>query len=121
MRVSLIKSSGILVIVVLALAGRSAIGSSGSSPPLTAQSNPASMTATTALTDATVAALPRAGMSMQHVESTFGAPAEKLLSRGKPPITVWRYALFNVYFENQQVVHSVHFVPYVRPVQIIIE
>lgn len=65
--------------------------------------------------------LPHTGMSMQQVDSLFGEPAEKLDSVGKPPITTWRYADFNVYFENQRVLHSVRFVPYVRPMQIIVE
>lgn len=65
--------------------------------------------------------LPHAGMSMPQVDSLFGEPAEKLGSIGNPPITTWRYADFNVYFERQQVVHSVRFVPYVRPMQIIVE
>lgn len=65
--------------------------------------------------------LPNTGMTMPQVESTFGQPAEKQPSVGKPPITIWRYADFNVYFEHQRVLHSVRFVPYVRPMQIIIE
>lgn len=69
----------------------------------------------------TAGSLPLLGMSMQQVESTFGKPVEKLPSTGKPPITVWRYADFNVYFEYQQVLHSVRFVPFVRPVQVIVE
>lgn len=65
--------------------------------------------------------LPSSGTNMQQVESIFGQPAEKLPSIGKPPITTWRYADFNVYFENQRVLHSVRFVPYVRPMQLIVE
>ena len=65
--------------------------------------------------------LPSTGLKMQQVASTFGQPAEKKPSVGQPPITIWRYADFNVYFENQRVLHSVRFVPYVRPIQIIIE
>jgi|GEM_PF-6683195 len=65
--------------------------------------------------------LPTAGMKMPQVQSQFGQPAEKLASTGKPPITVWRYADFNVYFEHQTVVHSVRFVPFVRPIEIMIE
>lgn len=65
--------------------------------------------------------LPSTGMNMQQVESRFGAPAEKQPSIGQPPITIWRYAEFNVYFERQQVLHSVRFVPYVRPMQIVVE
>ena len=65
--------------------------------------------------------LPSTGMTMQQVASSFGQPAEKQPSVGKPPITIWRYADFNVYFEYQRVLHSVRFVPYVRLIQIIIE
>ncbi len=65
--------------------------------------------------------LPSSGTNMQQVASVFGQPAEKLPSIGKPPITTWRYADFNVYFENQRVLHSVRFVPYVRPMQLIVE
>ena len=68
-----------------------------------------------------VRTLPSAGNSMQQVQSKFGQPAEKQPSIGNPPITIWRYADFNVYFERQRVLHSVRFVPYVRPMQIIIE
>jgi hypothetical protein len=69
----------------------------------------------------TTTALPSTGMQMRQVEATFGQPAEKQASIGKPPITIWRYADFNVYFEYDRVLHSVQFVPYVRPIQIIIE
>ena len=65
--------------------------------------------------------LPTAGMKMPQVQSLFGQPAEKLASTGKPPINVWRYADFNVYFEHQTVVHSVRFVPFVRPIEVLIE
>ncbi|MFA9204222.1 MAG: hypothetical protein ACEQSD_09510 [Flavobacteriales bacterium] len=65
--------------------------------------------------------LPTAGMKMPQVQSQFGQPAEKLASMGKPPITVWRYADFNVYFEHQTVLHSVRFVPFVRPIEVVIE
>lgn len=65
--------------------------------------------------------LPTAGMSMQRVRSQFGQPIEQLPSTGQPPITVWRYRDFNVYFEHRHVVHSVRFVPFVRPVTVITE
>lgn len=65
--------------------------------------------------------LPQSGMNMQQVVTTFGQPAEQLPSTGKPPITVWRYADFNVYFEHQTVLHSVRFVPFVRPIEVVIE
>ena len=70
---------------------------------------------------AQVSAVPKRGASMNQVTSQYGAPETKHAAVGKPPITIWRYADFNVYFEYQRVLHSVRFVPYVRPTQIIIE
>jgi len=66
-------------------------------------------------------ALPTTGLKMQQVVAQFGQPAEKMPSMGKPPITVWRYADFNVYFEHQTVLHSVRFVPFVRPIEVLVE
>lgn len=66
-------------------------------------------------------ALPTTGLKMQQVVAQFGQPAEKMPSTGKPPITVWRYADFNVYFEHQTVLHSVRFVPFVRPIEVLVE
>ncbi|GAB4302208.1 MAG: hypothetical protein Kow0096_23570 [Thiohalomonadaceae bacterium] len=51
--------------------------------------------------------LPVRGMSMQQVETRFGAPQEKLPAVGKPPITRWIYPDYTVYFEHQYVIHSV--------------
>lgn len=67
------------------------------------------------------AALPTSGLSMQQVTTQFGQPVEKKPRIGTPPITVWRYADFNVYFERQTVVHSVRFVPLVKDVTVIVE
>lgn len=66
-------------------------------------------------------ALPKSGLSMQQVTTQFGQPVAKQPRIGTPPITVWRYADFNVYFERQTVVHSVRFVPLVKDVTVIIE
>jgi hypothetical protein len=52
-------------------------------------------------------ATPLRGMSMQQVESRFGAPARKVPAVGKPPISRWEYPEFVVYFEYEHVVHSV--------------
>jgi hypothetical protein len=57
-------------------------------------------------------ALPGRGMSMAQVESTFGAPKEKMAPVGgdsevHPPITRWVYPAFNVYFERDKVISSV--------------
>jgi hypothetical protein len=55
---------------------------------------------------------PRPGMSMQAVESAYGAPAERHAAVGgsaveQPPITRWDYPSFSVYFENERVIHAV--------------
>lgn len=73
-----------------------------------------------ALANQTLPTLPISGLKMQQVVAQFGQPAEKLPSLGRPPITVWRYADFNVYFEHQTVLHSVRFVPFVRPIDIVV-
>lgn len=56
--------------------------------------------------------LPERGLSMAQVEAKFGAPLEKLDTRGggarlQPPINRWRYAEFTVYFERNRVIHAV--------------
>jgi len=50
---------------------------------------------------------PKSGMTMDNVEKTFGAPAERHDAVGKPPITRWDYPAFSVYFENDRVIHAV--------------
>jgi hypothetical protein len=50
---------------------------------------------------------PTRGMSMAQVEAKFGAAAEKRAAIGEPPITRWRYADFDVFFEHNLVIHSV--------------
>lgn len=50
---------------------------------------------------------PHRGMSMQTVESRYGAPTKRLDAVGHPPITRWEYPGFVVYFENQTVIHAV--------------
>ncbi len=50
---------------------------------------------------------PTRGMSMQQVESNFGAPSAKSATVGKPPITRWDYAGYSVYFEYDHVIHCV--------------
>lgn len=56
--------------------------------------------------------VPTRGMSMAEVERQFGAPVEKLPTRGgdaprHPPINRWRYNGYTVYFERNRVIHSV--------------
>lgn len=50
---------------------------------------------------------PSRGMSMEKVEATFGAPANRVAPVGEPPITRWEYPGFVVYFEHHLVIHSV--------------
>lgn len=60
-------------------------------------------------------AVPEQGMSMEAVETEWGAPQERLgpvpapaqATRRNPPITTWRYPAFTVYFEHQHVVAAV--------------
>jgi len=47
------------------------------------------------------------GLSMQQVEQRFGAAENQYPAVGEPPITVWVYSDFKVYFEHQSVIHSV--------------
>ncbi len=50
---------------------------------------------------------PGRGMTMERVESTYGAPQARRAAVGDPPITRWEYANFIVYFEHNQVIHAV--------------
>ena len=50
---------------------------------------------------------PKAGTSMDRVESAYGAPSQKHAAVGNPPITRWDYPGFSVFFENDRVVHAV--------------
>lgn len=50
---------------------------------------------------------PARGMTMEKVEATFGAPANRVPAVGEPPITRWEYPGFVVYFERNLVLHSV--------------
>ena len=49
---------------------------------------------------------PRRGMSMDSVESRFGAPSSRISAVGEPPISRWEYPGFIVYFEYEHVVHA---------------
>ena len=50
---------------------------------------------------------PRRGSTMAEVEATIGAPQSTSGPVGDPPITVWHYPNFTVYFEYDKVLHSV--------------
>lgn len=56
--------------------------------------------------------LPTRGMTMAQVERKFGAPVNKLPTRGgdaplHPPINRWQYDHYIVYFERNRVIHAV--------------
>jgi hypothetical protein len=50
---------------------------------------------------------PQKGLSMQQVINQYGQPVMKKPAVGEPPITVWKYGNFTVYFEHQWVIDSV--------------
>ena len=52
-------------------------------------------------------ARPTRGMSMERVESRFGAPSNQRAAIGDPPISRWEYPGFVVYFEYKYVIHAV--------------
>lgn len=55
----------------------------------------------------TQASRPTRGMTMERVESSFGAPSARVAPVGEPPIARWEYPGFIVYFEHNLVLHSV--------------
>lgn len=50
---------------------------------------------------------PKRGSTMADVEARIGPPQSTSGPVGDPPITVWHYPKFNVYFEYDKVLHSV--------------
>jgi hypothetical protein len=50
---------------------------------------------------------PNRGMSMDTVETKWGAPDVKRAAIGEPPIARWEYSTFVVYFEYRNVIHTV--------------
>lgn len=57
-------------------------------------------------------ALPARGLSMEQVQSRFGAPSDRMDPRGGqkqqwPTINRWRYPNFVVYFEKNKVIDAV--------------
>ena len=50
---------------------------------------------------------PVKGLSMAYVEKKFGIAEHISDAIGKPPITIWTYPEFIVYFEYNHVIHSV--------------
>ncbi len=50
---------------------------------------------------------PVRGMSAGHVLEQYGLPTSKSGPVGDPPISIWRYPDYSVYFESDTVIHSV--------------
>ena len=48
---------------------------------------------------------PGRGTSMAEVEQRLGAPAHKTDPVGDPPISVWTYPDYKIYFEHNAVLH----------------
>jgi len=51
--------------------------------------------------------LPKNGQNKADVEAKFGAPVEKLVAVGEPPISSWKFDGYSVYFEYDLVLFSV--------------
>lgn len=51
--------------------------------------------------------VPSSGLSKAQVEARYGAPVKTMGPIGEPPIYVWDYEQFTVYFESDAVIHSV--------------
>lgn len=50
---------------------------------------------------------PERGSTMEAVQAAMGPPQSTSGPVGDPPITVWHYPNFNVYFEYDKVLHTV--------------
>lgn len=50
---------------------------------------------------------PSRGMNKATVASRFGEPKDKVAAVGTPPISQWVYDNYIVFFEKDQVLHSV--------------
>jgi len=50
---------------------------------------------------------PRRGINQAEVLRRFGEPRSKQAAVGKPPISSWSYASYDVYFEGDLVLHTV--------------
>ena len=51
--------------------------------------------------------VPESGMSKKAVQDKFGAPTAMNGPVGDPPISVWKYQGYSVYFEYDLVIHTV--------------
>jgi len=54
---------------------------------------------------------PARGAHMQAVETMLGQPAERHAAVGRPPITRWDYPELVVFFEGDQVIHTIRLQP----------
>lgn len=50
---------------------------------------------------------PRRGATKVQVRARFGEPRQETAAVGNPPISSWEYENYRVYFEGDQVLHSV--------------
>ena len=50
---------------------------------------------------------PTSGMSTETVQDKYGSPENMTDAVGDPPISIWNYASFSVYFEHDRVIHTV--------------
>lgn len=50
---------------------------------------------------------PGLGLTKDQVQSMYGTPISKTEPVGEPAIYTWEYEFFNVFFENEHVIHSV--------------
>ena len=51
--------------------------------------------------------MPSRGESTNGVRQTYGNPVTARGPVGNPPISIWSYEQFTVYFERDRVIHSV--------------
>jgi len=51
--------------------------------------------------------VPNRGMVGETVEARFGAPLQRSMPVGQPPISFWVYDDYTVYFEHNRVLHTV--------------
>ena len=54
--------------------------------------------------------IPLRGMSKEDVSDKFGRPLSTSEAVGEPPISIWHYNQFSVYFETNTVLHSVQII-----------
>jgi len=50
---------------------------------------------------------PSHGQDMEQVRQSYGSPQQMQGPVGNPPISVWRYDQFTVYFERDKVIRTV--------------